>query len=158
MFFATGWDDILFIQMIRTIIDRDNIESPLRKSRELSSGKRTKVVADHHTKVPPLLAIDRGLGWLHIVRGAGFHFDEAEHISVPADQVNLSAMPRRPEVPRDDDVALLAKEKVRLLFAAPASEQMSGHVSLRGVWREAIEAAKNCLRDAGGEHEKENRL
>jgi hypothetical protein len=64
------------------------------------------------------MLIDRSFSRLYCVRGAGFDFNEAKHVFVPADEIDFSTAARGAEVAGDDDVAKTAKIEVGIFFAA----------------------------------------
>jgi hypothetical protein len=68
--------------------------------------------------------IDRSLGGLYIVRGAGLDLDEAEHVFVPTNQVNFSAAAWGAEIARNHYVAETAEVEICVLLAATAGVEM----------------------------------
>ena len=97
------------------------------------------------------MLIDGGFGRLHRVRGPSLHFDETEHIFMPADQIDFSAAAGRAEVSGDHDVSAAAQIEVCVFFTAPASVEM-GRARLRGrhFVGEPIEAADNGVGQFAG--------
>lgn len=76
-----------FSFLSRDQIDTDHIETNrrrglLRELPEISAREAAQDIA--------LVVIHGHFGWSEIARGAGLHFDEAEHRSVPRDQVNVA--------------------------------------------------------------------
>jgi hypothetical protein len=69
-----------------------------------------QVIANHHSKISALLAINRGMSRLDITSGARLDFDEAEHVLAavlrPSDQIDLSAMACCTKIPGDHHVTL----------------------------------------------------
>src|ERR1041384_5970882 len=97
------------------------------------------------------MLIDRSFSRLYCVRGAGFDFNEAQHIFVPADEVNFSTAPRRSEVAGDDDVAKTAKIEIRVLFTAASSMEMDRpFVGYRQFVVEPIKTADDGVRESAG--------
>ena len=70
------------------------------------------------------MAVDRGFSGLHVERGARLDFDEAEHVALPSNQVDLTAAARGAEVASDHGVAQPAQMKVGGLFAAASGAMM----------------------------------
>jgi len=50
-----------------------------------------QILASNGRKLTLFAAIHRRFGRFHVARGARFDFDKAQHVFVPADQVDLSA-------------------------------------------------------------------
>ena len=66
------------------------------------------------------IEIHRGRSGLHVACGAGFDFDETEHVFVPANQINFPMMPGGPKIARDHDVAAAPEVEIRVFLATPA--------------------------------------
>jgi hypothetical protein len=132
----------------RFIVDTDHIEAPLALS-----GKMAEIVSDYSGYFPSLVLIDSGFARLHVTRGAGFDFDEAENVFVPGDEVDFAAAARRAEVARYDRVAELSQVKVCGFFAPAPGELVSGSfVAREGAGGEPVECAKRRLDERAREH------
>src|ERR1700757_1736123 len=80
---------------IRTVIVyADDIESPLAQSSHCS-----QVFPNHFRNFTPLMSIDRRLRRLDVMRCPCLHFDKAQHIAIPRDQIDLAMGSRRPHIP-----------------------------------------------------------
>ena len=117
----------------------------------------TQEIVCRHSQFSLFVAIHGGFNGLNGARGTGLYFDEAEHLLVPADQIEFSAMMWRTIVPGDDDVAFPSKIEIRLFFAATTGTLVRGHV-LRGksVGSQPIQCAQRDLSDAAGKHERQD--
>jgi len=73
-----------------------------------------------------LLAVHSRKGGFDVMRGSGFHFDETQHVLVPANQVNLPMMPRCAEIPCHHDVPAPAQIEVGVFFTAPTGALVRG--------------------------------
>lgn len=112
--------------------------------------KTAQIIGNHFAKIAAFLAIDGRLGGLYVARGACFDFDEAQHVFVPADQVDLSVVTWRTEVARDHDVSALAKIKVGVFFATAAGAEMCGSGFL--IRWNAIKKMENGVGEAARKH------
>lgn len=122
------------------VVDRDQVEAPLRGFRKLPRRQCPQIIAYDDTQVVALFAIHGGFGWFDVMRGARLDLDEAEHVLVPSDEINFAAMPRRAVVARDHHVTFAPEIEVRIFFSAPADGEVGGaRVTL--TWK-AIEKAK----------------
>ena len=61
-----------------------------------------------------------GFCGLHSMRGAGFHFNEAEVVAIPGDEIKFAAATRRAIVAGHDDVPETAQVEVGVFFTATA--------------------------------------
>src|SRR5216683_3885688 len=105
------------------VIHRDHGKVPLRQLR-----KCAQIVANHHPDVVALLAVYGCGGKFYIAGCTSFDFDKAEHVLIPADQVNFSMMPWRAEVAGNHDVSATAQVEVGVLLTAPAGALMGGRI------------------------------
>jgi len=84
-----------------------------------------EVTRDQH-QVRAFRPIHGCFGGFDVARRASFHFDDAQSIAVPADQVDFPSMLRRAEVAGDDGVTAPAKIEICFFLASPASSQVGG--------------------------------
>lgn len=90
---------------------------------------------------------------LHVVRGASLDLDEAQHIVVPADQVNFAVMARRAVITRDHLVAKTAQIEISVLFTALSDTLARSGASRRpALRRKSVQYAKGELSDSSGKH------
>lgn len=80
-------------------------------------GHASQVLAHHQCDFPSLVIIDGCFGRLDFLRRARFNFYKAQHILIPAYQVDFAPTPRRTEVPSHHDVPKLSQVEVSLFFA-----------------------------------------
>jgi hypothetical protein len=73
-----------------------------------------------------LFAIDRRGGRCDVFAGAGFHFDEAQDVTVPGDQVQVAWDLAGTPSSGYDDEAVAAQEEKRGFFAAFSGDEMFG--------------------------------
>ncbi len=85
-----------------------------------------EVLAGDGGKFFALALVDGGLGGLDRARGAGLDLDEAEHVAIPADQVDLAVTPGRAPVARHHQVTLAAQVKICLFLAAASGFEVRG--------------------------------
>ncbi len=85
-----------------------------------------QVLASHAGDLVPLPPVDCRFGGLYVARCAGFDLDEAEHMLVPANQVELTSMADGAPVARHNDVSHLAQMEVGLIFASPPGLDVPG--------------------------------
>jgi hypothetical protein len=57
-----------------------------------------------------------------------FTFNEAEHLLIPANQVDFASPMRRAEVARNHNVSQATKIEIRSLFASPTNLRVWGHL------------------------------
>jgi hypothetical protein len=126
------------------IVYADNIESPLARW-----WKPLQVIARHFRYFPPLVPVYGRLRRFHVARGARLHLDEADHIMIPGNEVNLSVAARRAEVARHDRVAELPQIEVSIFFATRSGAKM-GRAFIRSEkkLRERIQSADDRSSDA----------
>jgi hypothetical protein len=74
------------------------------------------------------VAIYGGFGGLDVARRPGFHFDNAEDVVIPPDQIEVATMIGRAVVPGDDCVASPAKVKVSSFLATSSGKLVRGQV------------------------------
>src|SRR5919197_6771876 len=111
--------------MVQSAAPRSALQAGFSTAREVA-----QIFTRHAAQLALFREIDGGLGRLDLARGAGLDFDEAEHVAVPAHQVNLARPPARAVIARHDHVPHLAQIEVRLLLSAPPGLEM-----LRLLWR-----------------------
>jgi len=113
-----------------------------------------QIIADNEANSTTLLAVHSGSRRLYVTRGAGFDFDKAKHVFVPADQINFAVMPRRPEISCNHDITAPSQIEVGFFFAATPGALMGVRVLGRiFAGGNSIEQAKDGLCYPAGEHE-----
>ncbi len=85
---------------------------------------RTKILATDGFDVASLLAIYRCSSRFDVVRGTGFDLAEAEHIFVPADEIDFAVMPRRAVVSRNHDVSTPAQIEISIFLSATTGAEV----------------------------------
>lgn len=115
----------------------------------------SKVIAGYGDECALLGAIHGSFSGFDVVRGASFDFDKTEHIFLPADQIDFSAMIGRAEIARDHYVSVTAQIKVSGFFAASAdAEMIGGFFGRERVGGEPVEGTNRGVGEAtGGHHE-----
>jgi len=106
-----------------------------------------QTIADHSAQRPSLVSVHRSLSGLHVTRRPGLDFDEAEHVFVPADEINFAVMPRRPKIARHHHVPVTAQIEVGVFFSAAAGAVMRGILPRVFLPRNSIEKTKSGLRE-----------
>src|SRR5438045_460372 len=129
-----------------------HIEAPRRRYGKVFFGKRIKKISNHRADCAPFLAIYGGGSGFHVTRSAGLHFDEAQNLPVPADQINFPMMPRSAKVARDDDVSASPQIEISFFLAATAGHLMSGKVFEAGPWSDSVKQAEYGLGNAACKH------
>src|SRR5438045_9316525 len=119
-----------------------HIEAPRRGYGKMFFGKRIKKIANHRADCPPFLAMYGGGSRFHVTRGARLHFDEAQHLPVPADQINFPMMARGTKVACDDDVSASPQIEISFFLAATSGHLMSGKVFESGPWSDPVKSGK----------------
>ena len=66
------------------------------------------------------MAVYGGFGGLEIACCPGFHFNDTQHVPIPADEIEFAAMVGGAIVAGDDRIAAPAKVKISVFLAAPA--------------------------------------
>ena len=136
------------MRRIAFVLHGEHIKAPLRKF-----GESPQVFADYFAEIAALLAVHGGLGGFNVPSSARLDLDKAEHIFVPADEVNFSVMPRAAEVARNHNVPASAKVKIGVFLPATAGTVVSGNVLRHAtLWSDAIKKTEDGLSDAAGEH------
>ncbi len=130
--------------MALLIVYGDNVESPLARR-----GHPTEKFAGNLGQMVLLLTIHRCFGGLDVVAGAGFYFDDAEHVTIPADEIKFSAVVGRAVVASNHDVAAPAEVEVGSLLTPAPGLQMGRNV-FRGKspGGQPIKGAERGLGDA----------
>jgi len=100
-------------------VHADDVEPPLRRTRNTA-----QELAGDISDVTFFLLVHRCLGRLDVVGGARLHFDEAQDVAVPANQVNFAVGVRRTVVAGDHDVAESTEIEVGVFFAALTGKEM----------------------------------
>ena len=95
-------------------INTDYIEADWRRGR---LRKLTDIAAGEAAEDVALVVVDGGLGGCEVASGAGFYFDEAEHRSIPGDQVYVTGHVSGGPAARDDGVAFALQVEQRGVFA-----------------------------------------
>jgi len=88
---------------------------------------------------------------LHVARGSGLDFDEAEDILVPADPVNLPMVSSCTVIPRNHHIAESPQIEISVFFAAPSSVLMSGAFGIP-IGRDPVNRPNCQLSEAAGKH------
>ena len=133
---------------LRFIIYRHHVEAPLARKCQVP-----KVIAGHVREGALLVPVHGSFGGFDIVRGAGLDFDEAQHIFIPTDQVNLSPGMRRTEVSREHHVTAATQVKISVVFAPFSDALMDGQVVRRNcVLGKPVESADGGMGEAAGGH------
>ena len=88
------------------------------------------------------------------MRGAGFDFDEAEHVFVPADQVDLPGMPRRTKIARHHDVTATPQVEISFFLTAAAGYLVGWSLDIFGgnFADDEVQSAEEGLGDPAREH------
>jgi hypothetical protein len=115
------------------IIYADNIEAPLARW-----WKTSEVVSCNGTQFAALGWVDCCFCWLHIMRSSSFHFNEAQHILIPTNEIDLAAPAVRSIVTGHDDIAKLPQMKISVFLASPSGQLM----------RREIHAPRHATRNA----------
>src|SRR5882724_10757303 len=107
-----------------------------------------QILVRHGDEFTLFVAIDCQMGGLDVAGGARLDLDEAEDVSLPANEVDFSATPKRAEISRDHDVSELAQVEVGRFFAPPP-----GLLMFRFIFGAAREGYKpiECLQGDFGE-------
>jgi hypothetical protein len=100
--------------------------------------KGVEIVADDCLEVAALLTINGCLGGLHVARGAGFHFDETEHVFVPSNEIDLTVVPGGTEVASDHHVPTAAKVEVGFFLSTTTGTEVGRSVFARAMGRESV--------------------
>ena len=100
------------------VIHRQHVEPPGWRLREVAPRQRVQVVPDDLAQGTAFLTIDGGFGRLHVASGAGLDLDEAEHVAIPADKIDLTVVARRTVIARDYYVATAAQVEIGVLLTA----------------------------------------
>ena len=99
------------------------------------------------------VAIDGSFGRLHIVRGSSLDFDEAQHIFVPADKIDLAARMGRAEVAGDEDISAAAEVEVSVFFATAAGALVFRNFLRRKcVGAKPVEGTNGSVRNTARKH------
>ncbi len=127
-------------------VNRDQIKAELR-----NSWQAAQILLSDTLELLTLLRVHGGFGGFDVARSPCFYFNEAKHISVPADQINVTAPSRRPIIARHHHVVEFAQVEVGCLFASSPGLQMNGKLVRLGVETEeahnAIETADSDFDD-----------
>jgi hypothetical protein len=98
-----------------------------------------------------LFAINCGFRRLYISCRARLNLDEAQHILIPADQINFTMKPCRTVIPRNHHITFAAKVEIGVFFSAPASAEMCRAFGIP-IGRNPIDCSKSKLGKAAGKH------
>jgi hypothetical protein len=103
----------------------ENDADDVKAARRPSVTRQAANIAPRNREDVALLGqVHRGRGWRKFSAGPRFHLNEAQHSSVPSDQVDFAAVTRHAKVRGHDAVAETSQVKVGFQLAAPSSEQM----------------------------------
>jgi len=107
--------------------------------------KRSQVIPNDDAKVVSLLAIhSRGSGF-HVTRSSRLHFNKAEDIVVPANQINFTMMPRRTVIACDHAVSAMAQVEISVFLTAFSGAEMGRSLRINLLRRDPIQQAKAGL-------------
>ncbi len=134
---------------LTTIIYAHNIEAPLRLRRQM-----TQIFLCYSIELTAFIAIHSGFGRLHIARRPRLHFDEAQHIPIPADEINLPPPPRRTKISRHHHIAKPPQIEISIFFTAtPSPLMLRNFFRLQRVARQPIQRPNGRVRETAGKHE-----
>jgi hypothetical protein len=135
---------------IRTpIVYAYDIESPLARGR-----KPPQVLPRHLRNLAPFVPVHRRLRGLYIARGPSLNFNETKNISVPANQVDLPAATRRPEIALHHHISQLSQVEVCVFFPVRTGALVPGpRISREHPPRNPIRAVNDRSRENGGKHD-----
>jgi hypothetical protein len=106
----------------------------------------------HGRDHPSFMLIDSRFAGLYVKRGPGLNLNEAKHIVVPSDQVDLSPAARRAKVPRHHCVAELSQVEVGGFFATASGFVMwSDLLPPQSVFSQPVEQTYYGLRGSAGQ-------
>jgi hypothetical protein len=100
-----------------------------------------------------LLAIHGCFGGFHIVSGARLHFDKAQDVFLPSDQIDFTSVMWRTKISGDHHISASTQEKIRIFFAAFAGALVFRMTfSRKRVISQPVESADGGVGEAAGEH------
>ena len=79
-----------------------------------------KEVARYQAQLPLFVTVYRRFGGLYVASGTGLDFDEAQHVFVPADQIEFAAAARTAVIAGNDHISLAAEVAVCEILATTA--------------------------------------
>src|SRR6202142_268124 len=85
-------------------------------------------------QLPLFMAIDSGFRGLDLACRSSLHFDDTQNVPIPANQIQLTPMMRRPVVAGDDGVAPPPQIKISVFLAATAGALCAGISSGESVF------------------------
>jgi hypothetical protein len=107
-------------------------------------------LAHHLRDLAPFVPVYCRLRGLYIARGPRLNFNETKNIGFPADQVDLSPAPRRPEISLHHHITQLPQMKIRVFFAlragalVPRSRVRREHAPRNPIQAVNDSSCKNC--------------
>jgi len=114
----------------------------------------TQIFLCYSIELTAFIAIHSGLGGLHIVRRPRLHFNEAQHISIPTDEINLPPPPGRTKISRHHHIAKPTQIEISILFAAtPSPLMLRNFFRLQRVARQPVQRPNGRVRETAGKHE-----
>jgi hypothetical protein len=111
-------------------------------------------LAHHLRDLAPFVPVYCRLRGFYIARGPRLNFNETKNIGFPADQVDLSPAPRRPEISLHHHITQLPQMKIRVFFALSAGALVSrSRVRRKHAGPNPIQTVNDCSRENCGKHD-----
>jgi hypothetical protein len=108
-------------------------------------------MTNYSPEVVTLFSVYRGFRRLYVPRRPRLDLNEAQHLFVPADQVNFPVMASRAVISCDHYISASPQIEIGVFLSAPASSQMSGTFGI-AVGGDPVNRPKSQLREAAREH------
>jgi hypothetical protein len=118
-----GVADVFKLGLVGNEIDGKNIEAD-RHAGAVTSGKLRQPRCGHAAELAFFGTVDLDFGWKEIARGTGFDLDDDECVSIPGDEVEVTADAIGDPAARDDGVPERAEMEESVVFTALASKEM----------------------------------
>lgn len=109
-------------QLVALEINREDVEA----DGEVAGRKLTHVMPGETAEDTALVRVDSYVRWSHGPGGAGLHFDEAERISFPGNDVEVTGRPGGSPSPGDYNVAAAHEPEKCGSFTEQASFEVLG--------------------------------
>jgi len=130
------------------VVYADHIEAPLARR-----WKPAQIIPRDCGDLPALVPVHRGFSRLHVACAARLHFNEAQNIFFPSDQIDLSAAAGRSEISRDHGISHVSQVEVGGFFAFASHTLVGGSVIGRqSMSCQPVENAEGCMGGSSGEH------
>jgi hypothetical protein len=111
-------------------------------------------LARHLRNLAPFVPVHRRLWSLYVARGPRLNFNETKNIFVPADQIDLSSAPRRPEVALHHHISKLPQVEVCVFFAMSSDALVPrSRVGRKHTPRNPIQTVNDRSRENYGKHD-----